>query len=449
MSINFTELFTETGFILGIINALNTERGTTVPGYFNDLYTQFQTDGKTDTIDGYMSSLTSWQGSNASILSSLASLASANLIATVNADTPQPDKTLATAMAELISQMQANSQTVKASVVGISGTSGGSNTGNPVFVYSTKTKTGLALENLFAETITGETTSDSQTGGVSAGSETITFQGQYAQTDRLAYDYPKGSGSTLALTLVDASLDEPGGYSQWLQNGNFETFTVANTPDHWTITVGTAGTQVLESTAQHYDGSASVSFVGDSSTLTAIEQEFSVDNTSVILPYDQYAVNLWVKCDSIPVSGVLEIALCDGSGTIIQDAQGNDNKITENLSSLTTSWAAINGVFRTPRVLPTAVNLRIRFSTACPTGTTVFMDRLAFARMYQLYQGGPYVSGFSGSTATIDGDTYTITTTNTRGKFQLGFQQLFNMMSLQMLLPSSGSPTQADALVTT
>jgi hypothetical protein len=212
--------------------------------------------------------------------------------------------------------------------------------------------------------------------------------------------------------------------------------------------VGTPGTQVLESNVA-YTGSHSLSFVGDGSTQTAIQQQFNVDNAGQIAPLAQYAFNCWVKINNASGgTGVLEIALVDGTGTIILDQQGNANSVTKNVSTLTTSFVAMGGAFRLPRLVPASVYLRIRFSTALAATYTVYVDRLSFTQMSQFYQGGPYICGFSGNSELIREDSFTVTTTNTAGGFQRLFDKWFDMKGLQLLLPSSGSPTQADSLIT-
>jgi hypothetical protein len=449
--INFTDLFTKIGLNGGILNQINTERGTTIPSKLSTLYSEYESTGDEGTIDGTIAQMTGWQTANGSFLSALQSLAQSTVINTVNADVLQPNSSsLFMALEELVAQMQADSQTVQQSVVGVSGTADSGNEGNPAYVYSTKTSNGLVLENLFAEMIVGTCSNDAQPGGGAvAGSETITFSGQQNQSDMLNWQYPQGSGSSLTITVVDASLPSTGGTSQWLANGDFEDWAVTpNVPDDWHLTVGTAGTNTTQASVA-YTGSYSLGIVGDGSTLTALEQEFGTDNVGVINPLTQYCVNFWAKVNSTGGSGVLEVALVDGTGNVIDDSQGNANSFTVDVSALTTSFVAFGGSFRTPRLLPSAVYLRVRLSTALSTGHTVYIDRMAFTQMTQFYTGGPYLVGFSGNTDLIRGDSFTITTTNTVGKFQQLFDRYFNMKGLGLLLPSTtGTPTLPDSLNT-
>lgn len=447
MTIPFTNLFTLLGHNGNILNTINTERGTTIPNDMNTMYSAYESDNVESVIDGTMAQITSWQNANSGFLYLLQQLASNTIITIVNNDVTQPNASISTALNELIVQMKANSQTVAQSVVGISGTAAGTNEGNPAFVYSTKTSLGVPLENMYAELIVGACTSDSQpNGGASAGSEVITFQGQQAVTDTLSYKWPGGSGSSLALTLVNASLSSTGGTSQWLNNGDFESWTT-NVPNNWEIVVGTAGTQIVKESVA-YTGTYSLGIVGDGSTLTSIHQEFAVDNSGTIAPVTQYCWNAWIKVSATGGTGVLQVDLVDGTGTIINDQAGTANSTTINVSSLTTSFVAFGGSFRTPRLLPTSVYLRISLTTALTAGKIIYIDRMAFTQMTQMYTGGPYMVGFSGNTDSIIGDSFTVTTTNTPGGFQRLFDRWFNMKSLQMLLPSTtGTPTLPDSLI--
>lgn len=171
----------------------------------------------------------------------------------------------------------------------------------------------------------------------------------------------------------------------------------------------------------------------------------------------QYAVNLWAMVDVVPAAGVLEVALVDGiGGTVIDDEQGAANLFTFNAASLTTSFAARSGVFRTPRVLPPIVFLRVRISTAVSNTTSVFLDEVALAEMRELYSGGPYAAAFSGAVPLSPGDSsnpadeFEIEVSNGReGAFQEWFHRVFDMAAKGLLLPSNGggSETIDDALI--
>jgi hypothetical protein len=203
-----------------------------------------------------------------------------------------------------------------------------------------------------------------------------------------------------------------------------------------------------------YQGGKALEFVGNSSELTSIYQEFDngdLGTAAALSQLNQYAVNCWIKVDVVPAAGVLEIALVDGAGTIINDAQGVANSFTKSLPAATTGYLPLNGVFRTPAVMPTIARLRIRLTTALSTGSTLFIDELCFAGMSQSFQGGAYIACFAGNVPMIGNDTardrWTWTLTNTAGLFQRLFDRFFAMKSLQLLLPSASSPSISDSLI--
>ena len=201
-----------------------------------------------------------------------------------------------------------------------------------------------------------------------------------------------------------------------------------------------------------------LSFVGkaleldsDGSQLTTINRKVSLE------PLSQYAFNCWMLADVVPAAGVITVDLVDGiGGVVINDAQGIANSFTVTASALTTSFAAKNGVFRTPKILPPVVYLRIRISTAVSNTSSIYIDHSALAKMTSLYAGGPEATIFSGSTnftkATTQqlADYFTITATNDRaGEFQEWFERCFGMAALGLILPSNsaGAETIDDALI--
>jgi hypothetical protein len=203
---------------------------------------------------------------------------------------------------------------VAASVAAISG-----NAGNGVAVVSKVRGDGLDQENIIPETAYVFCTADSQTGTATAGQEQFTYTGEPLVTDVWSETYPIGSGATTTLTAIDASQNASGNL---LTNSNFEAFT-ANLPDNWTSLVGTAGVDYLKSTAQFFEGAASLQYAGGA-TLTSLAQTFnsSTGTVGTLKPDTAYAVNFWAKVDVVPAAGVLTVDLVDGSNTVINDDQG-------------------------------------------------------------------------------------------------------------------------------
>ena len=146
--------------------------------------------------------------------------------------------------------------------------------------------------------------------------------------------------------------------------------------------------------------------------------------------------------------------LVDGSNTIINDDQGTANTVSVALTGVgDTSWHALFGYFRLPKVLPTTIKHRLWLSTGLSTGTNLFLDLAGIGGITNssggklLYSGGEYVGIFSGSTAVLNGDNWTQAATMTLGVFQGLFERTFGMRNLSLSLPSNASPTINDNLV--
>jgi len=403
----------------------------------------------------FATSVAGGQTAIGTIAASLQALAQATLLTMVNAATPQPSRTdQVQALEAVIAAMQAQGATVQQCLVGLTAQATSGNTGNGVVVGSTKRGDGLSQENLYAESAILTCVADSQSGNRSAGNESFRFAGTASQANAFSPDWPAGSGSAAPLAAIDATRNNATG--NLLTNSDFETWT-SNTPNNWTIATGTAGSQVKQGTAPVFTGIGSLNLVGDGSTKTALTQQFNNASTGTagkLQPATVYALSLWLTVDVVPGAGVLTVDLIDGNGNVIADQQGVQNSFSVTLSQVSGSWTNYSGVFRTPNLLPAVQNLRLRLSGALSNGRNLYIDHLAFGAASKLYNGGPFLASFSGSTPFLLNDQFTITTTNDRGgsafnaTFQTLFARWFPMMANELLLPSSLSPTIPDTLIT-
>lgn len=437
-------LFNRLGALGGRLNAVNTVR---TAGDADIVTALALFDGASatirNTVDGLVPKLrTSYTGSNA-YLSALKAAAQAVLIEMFDADSPLATRDVATALDRLRTQMltatttYVDANTVSAAVTATSLTG----TGN--VVTSTKDGLGRTLENLLAEVIRITCTSNA-----TAGSESIRFRGEEDLTDKLSYRWPLGSGIDRTLTSLAASSS-----SNIVANGAFETFTVANTPDSWTIATGSAGSQVYSESSTVYAGSKALKIAGDGSTLTQLTQ--TLTGLSAQVPY---AVNFWCKCSGSPAAGVLTIDLYDGSA-VIADEAGTNNSFTVDLTSLGTTYVAKSGTFRLPDPVPSTVKVRIRLSTALSNTYNLFVDHFAMQRMTQLDTtnpgASPFAAVFGGATNwSIDdgrfGNTsvWKIDAANDRAsQWQELFDKFFDTAKTGFVLPVSGTTLIADSLI--
>ena len=386
----------------------------------------------------------------------LSGLAGTTLVTMVKASTPSIT-TGPAALVELIRQMRADGETVQSCAVAAAATNLATNVGDGVVLVSTKRGDGLLQENLIPETLRIACVQDSYTGSQQPGREQFQLTGQPNSVSIWNYNYPQGSGASQSVQCVDAAAG-PSLNSNLLTNSDFEDWSGAlatDSLDNWVLGPGVWGTDIQQS-ATAFTGTRSLQFL-PGATNTALYQEFGdgTAGTSVV-PRNLfgYGVNFWARALAGTVSaGVLTVELVDDTGTVINDQQGVPNSTTLTLNTLTTSWVAVSTAFRIPDVPPDVMRLRFRISTDL-AGDSVLVDQLAMVQFTASVPGGFSFAVLAGSTNWVAGDGANIVTTNDYGgssylaTFQALFNRLYNMSSLNLLLPSSGTPSQPDTKIT-
>ncbi len=432
--------------------------------------TTFETDyagGTADyvTIDGLQNAITQAQGAVQGWLAYLGAgssgLAGRTLIQMANADTPLLSQTLSAALNVLIAQMVANGTSIQSSTVAAGAqTAVGSPTGDSTIVLSLKRGDGYIYQTIFAETLSWTCSQDTQT-GAQKWQEQFVVSGK-AAADPLSYLWPGGSGLNTTLNAVDCDQSNDG--FNLLQNSGFETFTTANNPDNWILANSSvAGTDIFkESTNVYRSGGNGLKILGDGATLSTLRQPFNATpsttagagGTSYVLQPDTvYHVNYFYKLSNAsPATGVLRLALVDGSNAVMNDdlSVANSNAVT--LSGIAnTTWHAVNFAIRTPKnvSVTTAGNYKLEFklTTALENAKSVYIDCLSLTPASQLYSGGPLASIHSGGTPPIFNDSWTTAMTNTMGVYAAYLERCFNLQAQDLIVPYSGSPTISDSLV--
>ncbi len=446
-------LFTRLGKLGKVLYTVNGQQASLVT-VFDEISAQYASTLK-DRYGQLATQQTGLIRSQTGIIGAIQQLAANTIIDMVEADQPAAARTIDDALREVRRQMIAASATVKACTVSATVAALGTPSGSGVFVTSTKRGDGLVQENMFAETGRLVCVSDSYSGGATAGRESFRYVGESSLgSQQFNYDWPQGSDAQVSLNAVSADQDASTS-GNLLTNGDFEGWTGA-TPalDNW-VTSQTWGTDLARNSSSPFRGTYDLKLIAGTGTNTAITQTFddSTGTNAELRPLTSYAVNMWMKRSGSVSGGVLTVELIDGSGSVINDQQGAANSFTKTLSTLTTSYAAVNGVFRLPQVLPAVVKLRLRLSTAL-TGADVLLDDVCMTPLVSAYLGGPGLSIFSGLTPFVLSDTWTVAQTNNRGgatylaTFQALFDRLFDMRAKGILLPSDASPTIADTLIT-
>lgn len=438
-------LFTRIGAEVAGINEASTS-GTTANTRVGTILAQFASTDQKVTAN-LTTALASFLGTtNALVTEQFSEITQIIIQMAIDDGTGINPQTIQAALLKLKSQMSGASASINKPTVGQSVTPGGSNIGNGVLICSViDGYDGLQADYALAETITATCTSDGYPqGGATAGNEPFNFVGQ-PQVAGTAWNWPQGSGVSKSINTVNALAT--GGL---ITDGDFENWSGSPlAPTSWLpIVVGTAGTTVSQSSSK-YTGSFALQLTGTSGgENTEIKQQLSL---TALQPSTVYGFCIFAKQDGSVAAGVLHFRLIDGSANQINDNAGNNVLVSLTCSSLTTSYAAVTGFFRTPSRLPAAVYFDIVASTPLTNAHSVFLDHLQVAPSTQLYTGGPYCNLFSGSTNFAKNDVFTLAITNSLGttSFARSLDRTLGLgaMGPQYKIPSSGSPTVNDNLI--
>lgn len=228
------------------------------------------------------------------------------------------------------------------------------------------------------------------------------------------------------------------------------TFTGVRNPAQLTSTSAlTGGTPAINhattvaGSADVLRGARSVEIDSDGAELTTLMIPVALE------PSKTYVANVFLMADVVPAAGVLTIDLVDGvGGSVIQDAQAENNSYTVDATALTTSWRGYSGVFRTPVTLQAQAYFRIRISTAVTNTSSIFLDEAYLGAMEELYPDGPFLTVFDWSTKFVLNDRITLTITNDRaGNIHEWMNRIFSLRENRLLFPTAGSPTINDDFV--
>lgn len=352
----------------------------------------------------------------------------------VNADTNQPDRELVTALRSVVRQMVAAGKYVGATTFTTS-TTKTNLTGNGTVVVSTKDGRGLAAAWMFKETLGIECTASGD-----PGDEQLQVVGTAAAASRNDVNWMiLGSGASKSYSAVIGD-----SAANLVSNGSLDAFT-GDAADDWTFGSGTASTHyTAEATDVYRAGGKALKVKGDGSNLLEWKQDITADLDSLT----NYAVNMFARVSATAAAGSLRVGLWDGSAWV-QDANGADQYFDVDITALTTSYAAKNGVLRTPLVLPATVYLRFKLQTAITNTKNLLVDDIAIVPMESPTgdERTPSLAFFSGSTAwtTDDGkpDTNKIfrvaTSESSANDLRDMFEQFFGAVELGVKLPLSGS----------
>lgn len=236
-------LFTIFGRIIHALKIMNTARGTTVETEFVDAIDEFENLPNTTEIQavienaGVAAAMDAWR-ENETLATSMSAWASNLIVQMIDDDNPQEDKTLRTALDELVFQMEGSGgetnpdDDVNASAASVSVSAAGANNTDSVLVASAVLGDARNAELSLAETL--EVTVSS-----TGGNGSYSIVGEESLFDRMSSKWPKGSGARLGLSGVTSA-------SSLLTNGGMDDEDDrTNAPDDWIVDIGTIGTTVL------------------------------------------------------------------------------------------------------------------------------------------------------------------------------------------------------------
>lgn len=455
-------LFNQLGAIGGLIKSMRAYQQTQLNGMTNTtngVTAQFTNQPDIQAImgDNYISQLNSYG-------TTLGTLCQQMAVETVNRavfdDNPRINQTLTqdntlASLQEIIRQMKVAGATVLQTTITTS-PSAFTGEGNGTINSSVyRPSDGLMLENSYTESILFTCSSDSYSGGATAGNESFTLTGTGQDNSFFDFDWPLGSNAQTSLNAIDGSSDATNGNT--LTNSDYQDWT-NNVPDNWDLNAGAGGTNVFRESGITYDGDYCMKWTGDpGGTLVNLSQLFddSSGTEGQLSPQVQYGYCIFLRRDgSPPLAGVLRISLVDENGTIVQDMNGVSNSFTIDLTALNLTFTAYKTQFRTPAIMPDSVYLQMELTTPLTNGRSVYMARSSLGTMTQLYVSGPYFAVHSGSTPFLQGDYGTCQVTNARGAGgTLNTMQtlvstlLPDFYSNELLLPSSSTPTVSDTLI--
>ena len=397
---------------------------------------------------------TSAQRSCASVYGMIRAAAHKTLIEMVNDDDPLPAKTVHLAMQRLIRQMEDSSASINASAYSATSSADGANTGNGAIVATTSANT-KRTANTRAESLVFKCIKDAQISGT-AGAEVFEVTGEAPISDITDINWPGGSGVSGRVVVTDPTVDASSQINKnLLTNSAFENFTT-NTPNNWTIAVGSAGTQISKNTtaAQIFKGTASLKVTGDSGgTLTKLTQNLDTSGatTGRLEPDTVYGLTFKAYLDTGISAGVLKLSIKDSGGTAIT-ADSMTAELTANLGALSAgSWQTSTTFFKTPKALPTGTpyTATVELTTALTNAKNVYIDQIAAFKATQIGKG-TYCAVMRGSTDFVKDDEFVVAVAKSgTGTMQENMDKFFDMYGMGLQLPenSAGSETIADSLI--
>lgn len=301
-------------------------------------------------------------------------------------------------LGDLYDQMVADSEKVlKCSVAMGAITAGAYNTGNGLIFLSIKDVWGNDNESVQNENHLFVCIKDQYTGGATASKEVFSWQSTI-----------NGLGPTITVCTTeggDNTGDYKGGYNR-IDNGDFEAWTVTNTPDDWDVDAGTVTTNIAQDQTDEFDGASCLEILGDGATATIQISQSYADfinySSSKLEPKGVYVLSAAVKaigCEAMD-AGTLTIQL---AGTGISNSATTDIILTLDNTAPTT-WTMYGRRIQLPKAINADTELVIKVTGTFTNGNKVRVDNVVFAKMYEFPKAGVFCAIMAGGTDWVAGN---------------------------------------------
>lgn len=463
MATDYTILFNRLGKIFQFAKEVRAFQTTTMDTNFADVMGEYSDDTR-DLVSSLTSRIDQRKRDAGRVTHDLFDDAKKTLLRMFDDDTTLERYGVPQAIDALIRRLDSASQTIDRPASGYvtlpagnKGTAAAGNSGNGILLLSDLAPLRFmdALEILDFPSIKTETVRlrclrDRNTRGIQSGAELFSAYGHRA-TDHLDPEWPKGSNTkgVLNSTRPEARGGSSPGVTA-VTNGDFEQWT-SNTPKNWTVVTGSPGTHFASNASAHR-GSYAIRFVGDGSTAPNLTQQTNsvLGTRGRIQPDRPYAIVFAAKYATLAPGATFTVSVRDSGGTILSNGVVARQMSCNALSSdLTTSYQLFSQVVFSPVQVPTDAVIDIRFTSAPANTSEVFIDSIIVAEMKRFRPGGLAYLLAPGSTDFAVADEFTASIVNNcttgDGEIALEMDRFFDMEELGMVLPSSTSPTLADA----
>lgn len=364
--------------------------------------------------------------------------------------------TVAEAIKQLVSQMDAGSSTVDRTTITVgSVTAVSGNVGNgTLLVYDLcpikDNPDNDEQMSAKTELITATCVADQNDTNATENQELFNISGQRA-VDRMSETFPKGTGDSVTVAAASARVD--GGSTaakNVLTNSDFEAFT-GDAPDNWTISAGTAGTNVMVEASSSHTQDKSL-MIRCSGSLVELKQSFSTEAGTLgyIKPDTPYSFSAALRLSANASAGALLFSVRDSGGNILNVGEaGRVMSLAVAESAIShTAWTSVTATWFSPISIPKGCTFHMKATTAF--NVDVLVDDVVLAEMPRLGRGNVAVQIVPLATPFAYNDRFTSQiTNNNEGDFVREFDRFFNTKSLGMQLPThpSGSETISDGLI--